>query len=49
MVTSEFIRSYEVIPAINQVESHVYFPQLELQREMADARGNNGIEGFGID
>lgn len=33
---SEFIRSCEVIPAINQVESHVYFPQLELQRKMSE-------------
>lgn len=32
----EFIRSCEVIPAVNQVESHVYFPQLELKRKMAE-------------
>lgn len=33
---SEFIRSCEVIPAINQVESHVYFPQLELKGKMLE-------------
>ena len=27
----EFVRSCEIIPAVNQVESHVYFPQLELK------------------
>ena len=28
---TEFVRSCEIIPAVNQVESHVYFPQLELK------------------
>lgn len=32
----EFISSCEIIPAINQVESHVYFPQLELKKRMAE-------------
>ena len=27
----EFVRSCEIIPAVNHVESHVYFPQLELK------------------
>lgn len=27
----EFVLSCEIIPAVNQVESHVYFPQLELK------------------
>lgn len=26
-----FVRSCDVLPAVNQVESHVYFPQLELK------------------
>lgn len=27
----QFVQSCEIIPAVNQVESHVYFPQLELK------------------
>lgn len=36
----EFISSCGVIPVINQVESHVYFPQLKLQKEM-ESRGTH--------
>lgn len=32
----EFIKDCGVIPAVNQVESHVYFPQLGLQRTLAE-------------
>ena len=30
----DFIRSCGIIPAINQVESHVYFPRLELKKTL---------------
>lgn len=34
----QFIQSCEVIPAVNQVESHVYYPQLSL-KEVLNAHG----------
>lgn len=33
-----FIRSCDIIPAVNQVESHVYFPQFDL-KEVLNAHG----------
>lgn len=43
---SDFIQNCGIIPAIDQVESHVYFPQLNLQSILQKKRNQDAILGI---